>query len=234
MSERLFDGDTGELSEILELAGRQPNGVPKGLARCPLCRDWIGRCLWPDPLKWHLGPTRVSCRCEANLCDFCGEPRYEYRLGSNIYDEASQEVVHVPGLAGYTHRCGMPRIQLPIPIEPEWDEKYAPVMAGFPVQLVYIGVRPRKDETGKPIAVKSRYSFDPGSFIQDDARKQMRYLPLISSEFYVDIIWETRNDRWTTFKYEGNRLVCEASGDNFDEAMRKTLAAGLELNEPAA
>ena len=59
---------SNELREILELAGRQENGVPKGLARCPVCGDWIGRCLWPDPLMWHEGPTRISCRCEANLC----------------------------------------------------------------------------------------------------------------------------------------------------------------------
>jgi hypothetical protein len=44
-----------DLREILELAGRQENGVPKGLARCPVCSDWIGRCLWHCPLKWHTG-----------------------------------------------------------------------------------------------------------------------------------------------------------------------------------
>ena len=38
------------IRKILALAGRQENGVPKGLTRCPVCGDWIGRCLWPNPL----------------------------------------------------------------------------------------------------------------------------------------------------------------------------------------
>lgn len=141
------DKHPNDRREILELACRQENGVPKGLTRCPVCRDWIGRCLWPDPLMWHKGTTRVSCRCEANLCSKCGEPIYEYRLGGNVYDESRDRIQHIPGMFfGLQHHCGKPRIELPVPIQSFWDEKYSPVLAGFPVQLVYIGVRPRNDE----------------------------------------------------------------------------------------
>jgi hypothetical protein len=34
-----------DLREILELAGDQENRIPKGLMRCQVCGDWIGRCL---------------------------------------------------------------------------------------------------------------------------------------------------------------------------------------------
>ena len=105
-----------DIQEILKLAGQQSNGVPKGLTRCPVCGDWIGRCLWQDPLLWHRGATRVSCRCEANVCSKCSEPIYEYRLGANVYDEAAEEILHVPGMVGAFHQCGKPRIQLPCPI----------------------------------------------------------------------------------------------------------------------
>ena len=107
------------------------------------------------------------------------------------------------------------------------------MLAGFPVQLVYIGVRPRKDETGKPIVVKARYSFDAGSFFEDDSKKELRYVSVLPSDFYVDVILEKRAKRWTTFKCEGNRVVFHAKGRNFEEAMKKTLAAGLQPDEPA-
>jgi hypothetical protein len=48
-----------ELRETLELAGDQENGIAKGLLRCSVCGDWIGRCLWPNPLL-------VAQRADAN------------------------------------------------------------------------------------------------------------------------------------------------------------------------
>lgn len=227
------DGQPDELHEILDLAGRQPNGVPKGLVRCSVCGDWIGRCLWPDPLLWHRGPTRISCRCEANLCRQCGEPINEFRLGANVYNELIGKIKHVPGMAGAFHRCGEPRIELPVPIQRFWNEKYA-VLAGFPVQLAYIGVRLRNDGTQKPIVVKARYCFDPASFFEDSSEREMRYVPRLPSDYRVDVAWEKRSRNWRTFKFEGTRPVFFARDTDFDIVMRKTLAIGLESNEPAA
>jgi hypothetical protein len=222
-----------DVQEILKLAGKQRNGVPKGLMRCPVCSDWIGRCLWQDPLLWHRGATRVSCRCEANVCTKCGEPIYEYRLGANVYDEAAEQILHVPGMVGAFHRCGKPRIQLPCPIQPFWDEKYSPVLVGFPVQLVYVGVRPRNDNTQKLIVMKSRYSFDPATFFETSNGKEMRYPSQLSSVFYVDVLWEKSSGRWETFKCQGNEVLFHATGKDFEQAMKNTLAAGLHPDEPA-
>jgi hypothetical protein len=222
-----------DLRELLELAGKQHNGVPKGLAACPVCGDWIGRCLWPDPLLWSRGLTRVSCRCEANLCGQCGEPIYEYRLGANVYDEGSGRISDVPGMVGAFHHCGQPRIELPCPIQPFWDEKYSPLLAGFPVQLAYIGVRPRNDGSRKPIVVKARYAFDPGSFFENDLKKEMRYRSCLPSDFFVDVIRLKKSQDWQTFKYDKNRLLFHATGSQFEEAMKNTLAIGLYPDEPA-
>ena len=224
--------ESNKQREILELAGRQENGVPKGLARCPVCGDWIGRCLWPDPLMWHRGTTRISCRCEANLCSKCGEPIYESRLGGNVYDEATGRIWHIPLMVAWMHRCGKPRIELPVPIQHFWDEKYSPVLAGFPVQLVYIGVRPRNDETLKLIVVKARYHFDPGSFFEDASQKELRYVSNIPSDFRVDVAWEKTSKRWRTCKFEGTRPLSYAAGEDFDTVMRQTLAVGLQPDEP--
>lgn len=222
------------LREILELAGRQENGVPKGLARCLVCGDWIGRCLWPDPLKWHNGTTRISCRCEANLCSKCGEPICEYRLGANVYDAVTGRIQHVPLLCAWQHRCGEARILLPIPIQPFWDDKYSSVLAGFPVQLVYVGVRPRNDGTRKPIVMKARYSFDPGSFFENSSEKNMGYISNLPSDFRVDVAWEKTANRWRTCKFQGTRPLSYTTGEDFDTVMRQTLAVGLQPDEPAS
>ena len=228
------DKQPNKLREILELTGRQENGVPKGLGRCPVCGDWVGRCLWPDPLLWHRGPTRISCRCEANFCSKCGEPISEYRLGGNVYNEARDRIQHIPGkFFGLQHHCGKPRIELPASIQPFWDERYSPVLAGFPVQLVYIGVRPRNDETRKPIVVKARYSFDPGSFFEAASVKEMQYVSNIPSDFRVDVAWEKKSKRWRTSKFDGRRLLFYATGEDFGTVMKDTVAVGLEPDEPA-
>lgn len=222
-----------DLLEILQLAGKQENGVPKGLTRCPVCGDWIGRCLWPDPLLWHEGPTHVSCRCEANLCAKCGKPIFEFRLGANVYDEEADEVSHVPGMVGASHHCGQARIQLPCPIQPFWDEKYSPVLAGFPVQLVYVGVRARNDESRKPIVVKAYYNFDPGSYFENATKRQMKYRSHLPSDFYVDVLRRKPTEGWETYKFRGSELLSHAAGENFQEVMRSTLAIGLQADEPA-
>ena len=227
------DNQPNDLREILHLAGRQENGVPKGLARCPVCGDWIGRCLWPNPLLWHKGTIRISCHCEANLCSKCGEPIYEYKLGGNVYTETIDKIQHIPIMMGWVHHCGKPRIELPVPIQPFWDMQYSLVLAGFPVRLVYIGVRPRNDETRKPIVVKARYSFDPGSFFEDASEKEMRYVPNIPSDYHVDVAWEKMSERWRTCKFEGRRPLSYVTGGDFETVMRKTLAFGLQPDEPA-
>ena len=42
-------------------------------------------------------------------------------------------------------------------------------------ECVFVAVRPRNDDTQKPIFVKSRYSFDPATFFETSDGKEMRY-----------------------------------------------------------
>lgn len=136
-------------------------------------------------------------------------------------------------MIGALHGCGKPRIKLPYPIQPFWDDKYAPVLAGFPVQLVYIGVRPRNDETRKLMVVKARYWLDPETCFETDDRKEVRYYSVLYSSYYVDVTWQKSARRWNTFKCKGSLLLSQATGRTFEEAMRNTLTAGLDPCEPA-
>ncbi len=61
----------------------------------------------------------------------------------------------------------------------------------------------------------------------------MRYPSRLASDLYVDVVWNKLTQRWQTFKCEGNRLLFHATGREFEEAMKNTLAIGLFPDEPA-
>jgi len=136
-------------------------------------------------------------------------------------------------MVGMMHACGKPRIALPYQIEADWDKKYAPVLAGFPVELVYVGVRPRKDRSRKPIIVRARYVFHPGSFLEASKSKRMHYRSRLASDFYVEVVFHKVPERWETLKFRGAELIAVASATSFKEAMSNSVAIGLYPDEPA-
>lgn len=98
-------GRSATLEERALLDGRQANGVPRGLAICPVCRRWRGQCLDPSP-EFDGQLMRVDCLCaNDNLCARCMVPLAEYKLNSNFYDEDRNEIWHLPAFSAMSHRC---------------------------------------------------------------------------------------------------------------------------------
>jgi hypothetical protein len=91
--------------ERRRLKGKQENGIPKGLRRCPRCSEWRGECLIPAR-KYKTTLIRVCCRCENdNLCACCGRPLADRKLNANHYDESDGRIWHVPGFCCLDHLC---------------------------------------------------------------------------------------------------------------------------------
>ena len=104
----LNKGGRNATPEELELFAGSTSGVPTGLSRCPVCAEWKGRCLDPDP-KWHGLLMPVACRCENdNLCARCFRPLYERKLNANYFNESDGHIWHVGGSLCDRHRCGRP------------------------------------------------------------------------------------------------------------------------------
>ncbi len=98
-------GRPATLEEKAQLEERQANGVPTGLAVCPVCGRWHGQCLDPSP-EFDGQLMRVDCLCaNDNLCARCMAPLAEYKLNSNFYDENRNEIWHVPAFSALSHRC---------------------------------------------------------------------------------------------------------------------------------
>jgi len=96
--------------ERSRLRGRQDNGVPLGLSRCPACGEWRGECF--DTL--HLNAdliVSVSCRCQNdNRCAGCGNTFAARRLNANYYCEADGMIWHLAGFPALAHTCpGLPK-----------------------------------------------------------------------------------------------------------------------------
>jgi len=114
---------------------------------------------------------------------------------------------------------------IPHAIEPHWDNVWVPRLAGFQVNIVYIA----KIE-GVGLA-QATYIFDPGTFIEGEQARQMRYRPTIESDFSVLVVLHPES-KIETFKYRGSELICEACGPDFRTAMIHTAAGGIAMDEP--
>ena len=114
---------------------------------------------------------------------------------------------------------------IPHAIEPHWDNVWAPRLAGFPVNIVYAA---RIEGVG---LAQATYVFDPGTFVEGEQSRQMRYRPTIESDFSVLVVLHPEG-RIEPFKYRGSELVCEACGPDFQTAMIHTSAGGIAIDEP--
>jgi hypothetical protein len=114
---------------------------------------------------------------------------------------------------------------IPHAIEPHWDNFWALRLAGFPVNIVYAA---RIEGVG---LAQATYIFDPGTFVESEQSRQMRYRSAIDSDFSV-LVKLYRDGGIHTFKYRGSEMICEASGADFRSAMIHTTACGLALAEP--
>jgi hypothetical protein len=114
---------------------------------------------------------------------------------------------------------------IPHAIESHWDNVWAPRLAGFPANIVYAA---RIERVG---LAQATYVFDPGTFIQGEQTRQMRYRPTIESDFSVLVVLHPES-RIETFKYRGAELICEACGPDFRTAMIHTSAGGIAIGEP--
>ena len=91
--------------DLINLQGVQENGIPRGLVLCPVCGDYRGDCIDPNPTLPSL-VVRVSCYCENdNLCAYCGGKLHSRKLNANRYNHEDGKVWHTPSFCGLNHRC---------------------------------------------------------------------------------------------------------------------------------
>jgi hypothetical protein len=113
---------------------------------------------------------------------------------------------------------------IPYAIDPDWDDIWAPRLAGFPVNLCY------PEWIHGPGMACATYTFDPTTFFAGEQSRHMRYRSAIESDFSV-LVKLNRDGGIHTFKYRGSELICEASESDFRSAIIHTTSCGLSPDE---
>jgi hypothetical protein len=133
------------------------------------------------------------------------------------------------------------------------DDSHDFRLVGFPVNLLYseIADRTTDKETANlllmmcafdPVKLlndeqlrnKVRavwYWCDPASYIEDDHKRQMEYRSRKSNPYSVSVMWNKVENRWETRKHKSDKLICLASGTDFNSAMMHTTLRGPEPDE---
>jgi hypothetical protein len=98
--------------EVIRLQPRKARArvVPEGLTRCPVCRGFRGRALFPkfdEPPGFATFEATVRCWCDGLRCGACGKGRM-HQPTTNYYDTRSGSLIHVPYFMGMApcSKCG--------------------------------------------------------------------------------------------------------------------------------
>jgi hypothetical protein len=119
---------------------------------------------------------------------------------------------------------------VPHQIETEWHETWGPLLAGFPVNIVY--AQTAESDQNKIIGVTACYEPDLATFRETKKTRTMTYRNSEGSTYRVRVVLNKANGRLDTFKYKGEKLVARASGLNFESAMVQTTLVGIYKDEP--
>jgi hypothetical protein len=109
--------------------------------------------------------------------------------------------------------------------QPGWDEKYAPMLAGFPLDLIFSGTL--KQENGdEPLQiVSSVYHFDFATFAEDPEKRQMTYRSSANSEYRVEVVVYRYKQMIEVSKFRAETQLWRATGETLDAAIAEATSA---------
>ena len=121
---------------------------------------------------------------------------------------------------------------VPQQIEADSHEKWAPLLAGFPVNIMYACVQRAESDQSKMLGITACYEPDLATFRETKKTRELAYRNSEGGTYRVRVVLDRASGRLETFKYKGRKLVACASGRDFDSAMVQTTLVGIEKDEP--
>ena len=96
---------------------------------------------------------------------------------------------------------------IPHKIQADWDRKYAPRLAGFPLNVMFSRIRKPK-KAGEPLQIASSlYQFDLGTFREGPHKRQMTYRSPANSEYRVEVVIYREKSSIEVSKFRGQNLA---------------------------
>ena len=121
---------------------------------------------------------------------------------------------------------------IPHQIEADWDEKWGPLLAGFPLNIMYACVQRAESDQSKMLGITACYEPDLATFRETKKTRELTYFNREGGTYRVRVVLHRASGRLETFKYKGKKLVACASGRDFESAMVQTTLVGIEQDEP--
>jgi len=121
---------------------------------------------------------------------------------------------------------------VPHQIEADWDEKWGPLLSGFPLNIVYARVQGAESEPNKMLGITACYEPDLTTFRKTKKTRTMTYRNSEGGAYSVRVVINRASSLLQTFKYKGEKLLARANGRDFESAMVHTVLAGIEKDEP--
>lgn len=118
---------------------------------------------------------------------------------------------------------------VPQQIDPSWDAKWGPKLAGFPLNIAYVR-GPNREASASRFAPVC-YWFDPGTYREDSQRREMRYFTMPPNGYSIRLVFDKEVEGWRTYKFKGDSLLTLAEGSSFGRAMIQTTMGGAEMDE---
>ena len=120
---------------------------------------------------------------------------------------------------------------IPHQIEADWDEKWGPLLAGFPVNIMYACVQRAESDQSKMLGMTASYQPDLATFRETKMTRTMTYCNSEGGTYRVRVVLNKASGRMETFKYKGAKLVACASGRDFESVMVQTTLVGIYKDE---
>ena len=121
---------------------------------------------------------------------------------------------------------------VPHQIEADWDEKWGPLPAGFPLNIVYTFV-PRESKYNEMLAIiTASYEPDLATFRETKKTRELTYFNREGGTYSVRVVLDRASGRLETSKYKGDKLVARTTGRDFESVVAHTTLVGIERDEP--
>ena len=121
---------------------------------------------------------------------------------------------------------------VPQKIKADWDEKWGPLLAVFPVNIMYACVQKAESAQSKMLGITACYEPDLATFRETKKTRELTYFNREGGTYSVRVVLDRASGRLETFKYKGKKLLAQAIGQDFDSAMVHTTLVGIEQDEP--
>jgi hypothetical protein len=118
---------------------------------------------------------------------------------------------------------------VPYQIKPDQDEKFGPLLAGFPRNIML--PRVHRSKSGEVLGVAaSVYEPDVVTFVEMEERRELTYLNKAGGPYTLKVVLKA-DGSIAALKCKGTKVVAAAAGKEFDRAMFQVGLMGIAPDE---